>query len=325
MINAAIYGLGRWGRTLVESVQGRSNVIRFTAGVARTPARHRDFAGAKGFLVNGDYEAVLTDPAIDAIVLATRNSEHAGQVLRAAAAGKHVYVEKPFTLSRESADAVARACAEAGVTLAVGFNRRFRPAVIDFKSAIDKGRIGDMLHVEGNFSGPTFHRTPADSWRAARDDNPAGGMSPRGIHVLDLMIDAFGEIAEVCAVSERRAVSIEVDDTTFMLLRFRSGVTGYLSTVMATGDYWRVTAMGTKGWAELPTEHRLVVGDLDRIVEDRTYEAIDIEKAELESFARAISGGAPFPVTPAQAIHSAAVHEAIARSAAEGGRWVEVE
>jgi len=116
-----------------------------------------------------------------------------------------------------------------------------------------------------------------------------------------------------------------VDDTTFMLLRFRSGVTGYLSTVMATGDYWRVTAMGTKGWAELPTEHRLVVGDLDRIVEDRSYEAIDIEKAELEAFARSISGGAPFPVTPAQAIHSAAVHEAIARSAAEGGQWVEVE
>lgn len=323
MINAAIYGLGRWGRTLVRSVQGKSGVIRFGAGVARTPGNHRDFAESMGFVVNGDYEAVLADPAIDAVVLATRNSEHAGQVLRAAAAGKHVQVEKPFTLSKESAAAVARACGEAGVTLAVAFNRRFRPAVIDFKSAIEKGRIGDVLHVEGNFSGPTFHRTPAESWRAMRDDNPAGGMSPRGIHVLDLMIDAFGEIESVCAVSERRAVDLEVDDTTFVVLRFKSGVTGYLSTVMATGDYWRVTAMGTKGWAELPTEHRLVVGDLDRIVEDRSYEQIDIEKAELEAFARAISGGPPFPVSPAQAIHGVAVHEAIARSAGTKG-WVAV-
>jgi len=325
MINAAIYGLGRWGRTLVQSVQGKSRVIRFGAAVVRTPGRHREFADSMGFLVNGDYEAVLTDPAIDAVVLATRNSEHAGQVLRAAAAGKHVYVEKPFTLTKESAEAVARACGEAGVTLAVGFNRRFRPAVIDLKSAIGRGRIGDVLHVECNFSGPTFFRTPADSWRALRADNPAGGMSPRGIHCLDLLIDAFGEIDAVCAVSERRAVDIEVDDTTFMLLRFASGVTGYLSTVMATGDYWRVTVMGTKGWAELPTEHRLVVGDLGRIVEDRTYEAIDIEKAELEAFARAVSGGAPFPVTQAQAIHSVAVHEAIAKSAAGGGEWVQVE
>lgn len=324
MINAAIYGLGRWGRTLVESVQGRSGVIRFGAAVARTPGRHRGFADEMGFLVSGDYEAVLADRGIDAIVLATRNSDHAGQVLRAAAAGKHVYVEKPFTLSKESAEAVARACSEAGVVLAVGFNRRFRPAVIDLKSAIDKGRIGDVLHVECHFSGPTFLRTPAESWRALRAENPGGGMSPRGIHCLDLMIDAFGEIGAVCAVSERRAVAIEADDTTFMLLRFKSGVTGYLSTIMATGDYWRVAVMGTKGWAELPTEHRLVVGDLDRIVEDRTYESIDIEKAELETFARAIAGGAPFPVTAAQAVHGVAVHEAIARSAAEEGRWVEV-
>jgi predicted dehydrogenase len=324
MINAAIYGLGRWGRTLVDSVQGRSNVIRFGAAVVRTPGAHREFADAKGFLVTGDYETVLTDPSIDAVVLATRNSDHAGQVLRAAAAGKHVQVEKPFTLTKESAEAVAKACAEAHVTLAVAFNRRFRPAVIDFKNAVATGRIGEVLHVECQFSGPTFLRTPADSWRALRDENPAGGMSPRGIHALDLMIDAFGEVAEVCALSERRAVGIPVDDTTCMLLRFATGVTGYLSTIMATGDYWRVNVMGTKGWAELPTEHRLIVGDLDRIVEDRTYEAIDIEKAELECFARSLAGGPPFPVTTAQAIHGVAVHEAIARSAQEGG-WVAVE
>ena len=325
MINAAIYGLGRWGRTLVESVQGKSNVIRFAAGVVRTPGKHREFADAMGFRVNGDYEAVLADPSIDAIVLATRNSEHAGQVLRAAAARKHVQVEKPFTLTRESAEAVAKACAEAHVTLAVAFNRRFRPAVIDMKNAVAKGRIGDVLHVECGFSGPTFLRTPSDSWRAMRDDNPAGGLSPRGIHVLDLMIDLCGEVAAVCALSERRAVELEVDDVTCAMLRFASGVTGYLSTVMATGDYWRVNVMGTKGWVELPTEHRMVVSDLDRIIEDRSYEQIDIEKAELEAFARAIGGGGPFPVTPAQAIHSVAVHEAIARSAAEGGGWVAVE
>jgi predicted dehydrogenase len=323
MINAAIYGLGRWGRTLVQSVQGKSDVIRFGAAVARTPGSHREFADSMGFLVSGEYEAVLADPSIDAVVLATRNSDHAGQVLRAAAAGKHVQVEKPFTLSRESAEAVARACSDAGVTLAVAFNRRFRPAVIDMKSMIENGRIGDVLHVECQFSGPTFHRTPADSWRAMREENPAGGMSPRGVHSLDLMIDAFGEVDAVCAISERRAVDIEVDDTTFALLRFASGVTGYLSTIMATGDYWRVNVMGTKGWAELPTEHRLIVGDLDRIIDDRSYEPIDIEKAELEAFARAIAGGPPFPVTPAQAIHGVAVHEAIARSAETGG-WVRV-
>jgi len=323
MINAAIYGLGRWGRTLVRSVQGKSDAIRFVAGVARTPGSHRDFADEMGFPVGADYAAVLADPAVDAVVLATPNSHHAAQVTQAAAAGKHVQVEKPFTLSRESAAAAARACEEAGVTLAVAFNRRFRPAIVDLKRMVADGRIGEALHVECQFSGPTFLRTPADSWRALRAENPAGGMSPRGIHSLDLMIDAFGEIAEVCAASDRRAVALEVDDTTSMLFRFAGGMTGYLSTILATGEYWRVHVSGTQGWIEMRTDHRLIVSDLDNVVEDISYEPFDIERAELEAFARAAEGGPPFPVTAAQAIHSVAVHQAIARSALEGG-WVAV-
>lgn len=323
MINAAIYGLGRWGRTLVESVQGKSGVIRFGAAVARTPGNHRDFADSMGFPVSGDFDAVLANPSIDAVVLATPNSEHAGQVVHAAAAGKHVHVEKPFALTRESAEHAAHACTSAGLTLGVGFNRRFRPAVIDMKAMIANGRIGDVLHAECQFSGPTFHRMPADSWRAMRSENPAGGMSPRGIHSLDLMIDVFGEIASVFAISERRAVELDVDDTTSMLLRFGSGITGYLSTVMATGNYWRVHVAGSKGWIELRTEHRLIVSDLDKVIEDRSYEQIDIEKAELECFARAIAGGPAYPVTPAQAVHGVAVHEAIDRSVREGD-WVAI-
>lgn len=323
MINAAIYGLGRWGRTLVESVQGKSGVIRFGAAVARTPGNHRDFADSMGFPVSGDYDAVLANPAIDAVVLATPNSEHASQVVQAATAGKHVLVEKPFALTRESAEHAAQACANAGVMLAVAFNRRFRPAVIDMKAMIANGRIGDVLHAECEFSGPAFHRTPADSWRATRAESPAGGMSPHGIHCLDLMIDALGEVASVFAISDRRAVGLEVDDTTSMLLRFRRGMTGYLSTIMTTGKYWRVHVAGTKGWIELRTEHRLIVSDLDKIIEDKSYEQIDIEKAELETFARAIAGGPAFPVTPAQAVHGVAVHEAIDRSVQEES-WITV-
>lgn len=323
MINAAIYGLGRWGRTLVQSVQGKSKEIRFVAGIARTPESHRDFGDEMGFPVGDDYAAVLADPAVDAVVLATPNSQHADQVMQAAAAGKHVQVEKPFTLSRDSAEAAVRACQAAGVTLAVAFNRRFRPAIVDLKRMLADGRIGAPLHVECQFSGPTFLRTPAESWRALRAENPAGGMSPRGIHSLDLMIDAFGEVAEVCAVSDRRAVALEVDDTTSMLLRFASGMTGYLSTILATGEYWRVHVSGTEGWIEMRTDHRLIVSDLDKVVEDKSYEPFDIERTELEAFARAIEGGPPFPVTVAQAVHSVAVHQAIDRSAREGG-WVPV-
>ena len=103
MIKAAIIGMGRWGQVLVDSVQGKSETIVFTAGVTRTVSRAAHYAERQGFPLGDDYDAVLADPAIDAIVLATPHSQHADQIDKAAAAGKHIFVEKPFTLTSASA------------------------------------------------------------------------------------------------------------------------------------------------------------------------------------------------------------------------------
>ena len=124
MLRTAIYGMGRWGQTLVNAVQDDSKKIRFTAGVARDPSKYSDFAKEKGFPVYADYAQVLADPEIDAVALATPHSMHAENVQQAAAAGKHVFCEKPFTLTEESARASVAACEKAGVVLAVAFNRR---------------------------------------------------------------------------------------------------------------------------------------------------------------------------------------------------------
>src|SRR5688500_8497218 len=113
MVRAAIIGIGRWGRTLVGGVQGKSGAIRFTAGHNRTRANAEGFCAEHGIALRDSLDEILADPAIDAIVFATPHSEHGPQVERAAAAGKHVFMEKPFTLDRKSAvralDAVARA------------------------------------------------------------------------------------------------------------------------------------------------------------------------------------------------------------------------
>ena len=70
MIRAAIVGLGRWGQNLVECAQDKSDKIRFTAGVARTPAKARAFAESHGIALVADYAAALADPSIDAVVAA---------------------------------------------------------------------------------------------------------------------------------------------------------------------------------------------------------------------------------------------------------------
>ena len=128
MLNAAIYGLGRWGNRLVESVQGSSK-FRFVKGISREPEKHKEFSQKTGVKVVSSYGRILKDPEIDAVVLATPHSLHVKQIVQAAKAGKHVFVEKPFTLTRKTAEKAVEACKAAGVTLGVGFNRRYSPVV----------------------------------------------------------------------------------------------------------------------------------------------------------------------------------------------------
>src|ERR1700716_787005 len=104
MVRAAIVGLGRWGRSLVASVQGKSDDIRFVAAHTRTRAAAEDFCRDQGVPLVDSYEQILADPNVDAVVLATPHSLHESQIIAAAAAGKHIHVEKPITLDRAGAD-----------------------------------------------------------------------------------------------------------------------------------------------------------------------------------------------------------------------------
>src|SRR6516225_2054226 len=123
MINTAIVGLGWWGKTLVESA-ANSGELRFVAGATRTVTPEVEaFAKRNGFRLAANYAALLADRSIDAVVLATPHSMHAGQVIAATAAGKHVFCEKPFTLSKREAEAAVTAVQKAGVKLGLGYNR----------------------------------------------------------------------------------------------------------------------------------------------------------------------------------------------------------
>ena len=219
-------------------------------------------------------------------------------MIAAAAAGKHVFVEKPFTLDGASAARAAAACEAAGVVLAVGHNRRFLPAMKDLKALIDGGDLGRVLHVEGNFSGSVGLDLSAENWRANQVESPAGGMTAMGIHAVDAMIHLLGPIAAARCQSVRQVIEIDMDDTTSMLFRFESGVTGYLGTLTATRRCWRVQVFGTVAWAEMRGPRLLDVSTVDEQVETRRYEFLDMERAELEAFARAASGGPAYPLPP---------------------------
>ena len=323
MLKTAIWGVGKWGQTLVNSVQGKSDLIQFTDAVARTPAKYEDFASTRGLRLHDNPEAILANPDIDAVVIATANTLHPEHARQAARAGKHVFVEKPFGLDADDAQSAVDVCREAGVTLAVGFNRRFLPVMHDLRAMVEAGELGEVLHFEGQFSGPTGLRMDPASWRSSAAEAPGGGMTARGNHVLDAMILLSGLVSSVFAISDRRVLPVEIDDTTAMLLRFSSGVSAYIGTLMATGEYFRLQVFGSSGWAEMRGLQRLIIGDLDGNETVRDYEPFDMESDELDAFARAATGGKPFLGSFDDAVHGTAVLQAVVRSA-ECGETVEV-
>jgi len=328
MLNAAIIGPGRWGRVLVESVQAagvpKGEHIRFTRAAARSPEKAGEFAAAQKLMLGDDYGAVLADPEIGAVVLATPHTQHRAQIEQAAAAGKNVFSEKPLTLTRADAEAAVEACKRAGVVLAVGHNRRFLPAMHALKWMIDRGELGRILHIEANYSaGRGPHYRPG-MWRAETAESPAGGMTGFGIHILDAMLHLCGPLAAVRGTSLRQ-VAAEIDDTTFATLRFASGMTGYFSTLTATAPNWRLEVFGSKGWAHMLGRDVLEVCFLEGAPKTRQFEPFDIERAELEAFAVAAGGGTPYPISHADMIHGVAALEAVIQSTERDSTEVAVE
>ena len=319
MLRAAAIGLGWWADELTRAIQGKSEKIRVTACYSRAAENRTRFCQRYGAAAHESYQAVLADGDIDAVLLCTPHSRHAEQVEQAARAGKHVFVEKPFTLTEESGRAAWAVCADAGRVLAVGQNRRFAAATQEVKRMLEAGEFGTPLHCEANFSNPRpLHYSP-DGWRANRTESPGGGIAGMGVHMIDAMTHFLGRIVRVHAQAKRLAVAVDIDDTTSALFEFECGATGYLGTFSACPQtiFFNLYGTGANAFAE-PDANRLKIHRADEEPADVALTPVDTLLAELEEFADACAGGAAFRVRPEEAIHTVAVMQAMVASAERG-------
>jgi predicted dehydrogenase len=334
MIKAAIVGMGWWGRTLVEAV-AESDQIRFVAGATRTVSPEvKAFAEAQQLSLVDSYEALLADKNVDAVVLATPHSLHAAQTMAAAQAGKHVFCEKPFALHKADAEAAVAATQKAGVTLGLGYNRRFHPEMTKLRQQIQAGDLGTILHFEATMTFPNALLLKPEAWRADREETPCGGLTPMGVHAIDGMIDLGGEIDHVYCQSLHRVVPVDSDDTTSMLFRMKSGASGYLGTITATGPGFSFQVFGSKGSVRLEGMTHVAGASSEerrtRLFSTCKFQPIkgpaevweaarlDVTRACLEAFATAAAGGAPYLIPTREMVHGAAVTEAVVKSAASG-------
>jgi len=316
MIRAAIVGLGRWGRNLVEASLGheRLKIVR---------AVEPDIKAAQGFCaqhhleLTGSLDAVLADDAIDAVLLATPHSLHPAQVIACAVARKQVFCEKPLALTRANAARMFGACRDAGVVLAVGHNRRFWPSMGVLRDTVASGELGTILHIEGHNSNENSQVITA-GWRLSPEESPGGGLTGAGLHVLDAFVSILGPVRRVYAQLNPREQGPPPLDTAVMTLEFVNGVTGSLATVRATPLYWRVHVFGTKGSAEVLDERSMILRKTGGEARRTTYPGIDVLRAELDAFADAVEKKAPFPVPAAEVLATLSAFEAALRSMTSG-------
>lgn len=316
ILNVGIIGLGGWGRRLVESVQGKSDRIRFAAAVTGTPAKSEAFATKHGIKVSGDLKSMLTDASIDAVVSSGPAGLHAAHSLAALDAGKPVLAVKPMAIKHADAEALRTAARKQGVLLALGYNRCFYPAITELRRRVAAGDLGTLLHMEGNFCVDRYFKLkPGADWKTDKSQVLAGALAD---HPLYAMIELLGPVAEVASQGSTRAINLPIADTTATLLRFASGASGLLTAMGATATYERTTVFGSKGWAEIRNGEQFTFQPVEGKGTTTDYPIFDVEKNELEAFAAAVTGEKPFPVPVDDAVHSVAVLEAIDQAAKTG-------
>ena len=317
MINTAIVGLGWWGKNIADAVQGKSQKLRFVHGVTQELDATREYAQAKGFKLSGTLEAVLADPAVQAVVLATPHSLHCRQVIQVAAAGKAVFCEKPLSLTRADAEHAVAACKKAGVPLGVGQNKRFWPSMAGLRRVIASGALGRIMHVEGHYSNEHSSKFFAP-WRDLPNETPGAGMTGTGIHILDAFANIAGPAEQITAQFISRREGADPRDTVSVLFKFANGISGFLGAVRASPLYFRVHVFGDEGSVEALGETQTVIRLKGGKTEVQDFPKIDSVLAEIDAFADAVTGTVPYPITTDEMINTIASFEAVIRSIAAG-------
>ncbi|MEV0182687.1 Gfo/Idh/MocA family oxidoreductase [Streptomyces sp. NPDC050625] len=379
-LGVAVVGFGWMGRV---HTQAYARVAHHYPGLAlrprlvtvaeEVPGRAEEAAGQFGFAATTrDWREVAADPRVQAVSITAPNFLHREIGVAMAAAGKHIWIEKPVGLTGEDARAVADAVAGAGVHGAVGFNYRNAPAVEAARELIASGDIGAVTHVRIRlFSDYAAHPDGALTWRYERERGGSGVLGDLASHGADLARFLLGDIASLTAdtavfVPQRARPTgataghalasggelgpVENEDYVNCLLRFASGARGVLEACrVSVGEqnnygfevhgtkgavFWDFRRMNELALSRGTTYQDQPVSTVYVGPGDGEFAAFqpgaanamgydDLKVIEAYRFLRSIAEGRPYGTTLADAVRSAAVLDAMTRSAETGG-WVNV-
>ena len=338
-VRIAIVGLGRWAWVLARAARG-SQELEIAAAYSRTPDKRAAFQAEFGVPGAPDLGTILSDASIRGVVLTVPNEQHRPLAEQVAAAGKHVYTEKPIANTLDDGLRIADLEGRHGATVTVGHSARLMAGIRAIRAGIDSGELGRVAFIEANFSNERALELTPKAWRWYKDKAPGGPLSQLAIHQFDVLRYLGGEIAEVSQMSSKLSpVGAEVDDQSMTLARFADGKLGYVGSCWTSPGIFAVRVFGSKGlmhyeidfgtWDTPHLLHRSSTLYIQRGKdgyakrEELAVPESDMFRAELEQFAASCRSGKTGELSADNANAALAVVYAALRSLERGGRAVQ--
>ena len=323
-LRVAALGMGWWSDVLADAAR-RSGAIQIVSCYSRSADKRRAFAAKYGGRAAESYEEILRDDAIEAIVNTTPNSAHLETTRMAAAAGKHVFLDKPIANSVAEGAEITRVCAQAGVVLALGYQRRRESQFRWIKAEIEAGRFGRLVQAEANISRDRLGKIDLSSWRYQAAGMPGGVMLQIGIHYVDVLEMLLGPVARVNGMLAQLVLTGDNPDVASLMLEHENGAISNLTASYASAsEYYMMNVYGKEASAyyDLFSGLRHLRRGESKARPIAT-ESNDTIREELEEFVRCVRSGAKPETGGDWATRNLAVIAAGVISAREG-RAVEV-
>jgi predicted dehydrogenase len=322
-MKVACIGMGWWSDVLADAMQ-RSGKLTIASCYTRSEEKRQAFAKKYGCKAARSYDEILEDRGIEAIINTTPNAVHLETTASAAAAGKHVFLDKPIANTIADARAITEACRKAKVVLALGYQRRRERHFRWIKQRIEE--LGRLVNAESNISRDRLGRVDPSSWRYSAQGMPGGVMLQIGIHYTDVLEYLLGPVQAVSGRFVRLVLPGDNPDVASLILEHENGALSTLNASYASAsEYYLMNLYGKEASAYYDLHQGLRF--LKRGAKTSTpipTEKNDTIVEELEEFARAVRGETQPEMDGERSTASLAVILAGIRSAREGRR-VEVK
>jgi predicted dehydrogenase len=320
-VRVGCVGMGWWSDVLADAMR-RSGRFKIVSCYTRSEDKRHAFAAKYDCEAAPTYEALLENRSIEAIVNTTPNGVHSETTCAAARAGKHVFLDKPIANTIEDARTLTRACRDAGVVLALGYQRRKETQFRWMRRRIDEGVFGRLVNAEANISRDRLGKFDLGSWRYTAAGMPGGVMLQIGIHYTDVLEYLIGPVTAVNGRLAQLVLPGDNPDVASLILEHENGALSTLNASYASAsEYYALNLYGKEASAyyDLHQGLRFLKRGNERL-ESVAFEKNDPIVEELDEFATAVRGeGAP-EMDGERSTRSLAVLLAGIRSAREGRR-----